>query len=487
MEEVPEQLRVQRFAELVRSGQVVLWWMNGTWALNDRNHAQRAPNERWWKMFGFRWNRAQQRWDGPPHLPPLVAVAQSWRAANAASASNETYEQRIRRLLAENRGSLIDGQNDVLYGFRTDGNLRYLIPLKMNGTTYANRVLWAALGMRFDLVLKRWYVNWGLSEIVMAWFNEQLEEIRARLASDRREHEDRVAREVEERRRADEERERLRLEREAREAEERQRLEEERQQRLAEALARMQQLSAQAQPNPTALSEADREEYDRLREYPGVPSDQYPPWKTLYDDVYAEIRRKIREGEALEPYEADVLMSVKQMAIDDAIEATRVEIEDMEVNGRLSRMPASSQARDQEMDPPWIAHVVEAVLELTDLLKERIMKHLQDNNLDIGTTKVPQDTHLTTPLGRLRVYVRNQAAKRAVVWNVYFKDDELRAIAHQALLDAGYQEPTQIREAKSLIIAMNAVAQHLRQTSPDLEARVRQWARQQRANALFFG
>jgi hypothetical protein len=360
---------------------------------------------------------------------------------------------------------MIDDQNDILYGFQTDGNRRYVIPLKAGVTTYTTRALWSALGMTFDYGLKRWYTNWRLSELVMQWSNRQLAEINARLARERREYEQRMAREAEERRRR----------------------EDERQQQLAQTLKRIQQLSAQARLNPTALNEAERLEYDRLREYPGVPTDQYPSWETLYNNVYAEIRRKIRESETLNKHEGDFLTSVKKVEIDEAIEATRTEIEDQEVNVRLSRMPASSQARDQNIDPFWVAHVVEAVLKLTQELTNQILLYLHQNDLDIATTKVKKETAFVTPLGRLRVFVRNQAAKCGVVFNIYFEDPQLRAIAEKALLEAGYQHPPQIREAKSLIIAMNAVARYLQRTNPDLKKDVREWARERRAHAIFFG
>ena len=497
----------EQFAELVRRREIHVRWseQENRWTLVDTLPATRTPATRVWKTFGFQWNSIRHLWEGPHTLPPLIvhAIYETQQAQQASQTSaqgpTESYEDSIIRVLNKHRARLFypeSANSRYMFSLTFDRSRTFVNAIGVslhNGTRdiIENRDIWKELGMKFDNTNKQWYGPPQLAPIVMRWYEDERAKMRAQEEQRRRQEEERRREEAERRRQEEERRRQEEQERRQRQEEERRRFEEARQQRLARDLERIRALSDKARPNPSRLNDDERAEYDRLRLAPGVPSDLYLPWQTLYDEMYVEIRRKIRDGEALNDDEVEFLVSAKHMAIVDAIEATRIEIEDMEVNERLRRLPAHSDARGQEMEPVWIAHVIEAVLELTDRLKERILQHLRENNLDIGTTRVPQETYFNTPLGRLRVYVRNQAAARRVVWSVYFDDPRLRAIADQALLDAGYESPVQIRESKSLIIAMNAVATSMERSNPAgedaVETKVRRWARQNRAHDAFFG
>jgi len=510
---LPSEADERLFIQLVATGVLRLRYVHTPqqhWLLEDTQPWTRTPDQRVWKQFNFRWDAQTQTWYTYSNLPPSIvdawnarrraeesmnrAQVQSTNASAAAahvpstsssassSASDDAqnaYKQQTRVVLNRYRDELVDNNNHMRFVFspivmhgRSSTRVQ---PRDANIKMYDYRHIWNVLKLYFDSDNRFWLGRQSLASIVDEWYRQELHRRRA---------------EAEERQRVQEE-ERRRQEEARRQAEEK---EHERQlqaaARLAEIKSRLDALYARARVNPNNLNANEQVEYENLRNAPGMVVQDYAAWDELYDRVYATIRDKLRRNEGLTEEEAAFLISDKRLAIDDAIEAVRVETEDMEVNEKLRRNPATSVAKEQELNPFWVAHVVNAVLELTKRLTDQIHKHLSDNQLDIGTTRVPMVTNFETPLGELRVFVRNQAAPRRVVWNVSFNSPQLAAIANRALLDAGYQHPTQIREAKSLIIAMNAVASHLAQLEPGpngIERKVREWAREKKASELVFG
>jgi len=509
---LPGEAEERLFAQLVSTGVLRLRYVHTPqphWVLEDTQPWSRAPDQRVWKQFNFHWDAPTKTWYSYSNLPTRIvdawnarrraeesmnrAQAQSTNASAAAAhmpstsssatdhahnAYNE-YKEQIRTVLNRYRDELVDSNNHMRFVFSPivmhDRSSTRVQPRDANIKMFDFKHIWNELKLYFDRDNRFWLGRQSLASIVGEWYRQELHRRRAEAEERQRQQEEERRRQEEARRRAEEEEYERQLEAAA---------------RLAETKHRLDALYRRARVNPNNLNEDERAEYETLRNAPGIVVQDYAPWDTLYDRVYATIRDKLQRNEALTEEEAAFLISDKRMAIDDAIEAVRVETEDMEVNERLRRNPATSVAKEQEMNPIWVAHVVNAVLELTNRLTDQIHTHLEENQLDIGTTKVPMDTKFDTPLGDLRVYVRNQAAARRVVWNVYFKSDELAAIANSALLAAGYQNPTQIREAKSLIIAMNAVASHLEQLQPGrngIERRVREWAREKKASEFVFG
>lgn len=476
----PSEDDLRQFVNLVQRGEVELRqepYTSTHWVLKDKHPFSRTPEDRVWKKFGFRWDGA--RWFTNAQLPDALVQASTTRRDMRHNQANEDYEQMIRNVLNQYRSDFVDQNNRLQFVLRhifKNGEPQTVIEPRSSGMNmYTYRPIWNAMKLYYDRERRLWMGPVVLTSIVNDWHNEELHRRR---------------REAEEQRRRREEQRRQMEEARQREAEERRRREVEAARRLAKVNRRLNELKEQARSNPNNLSEDERREYEDLRNEPGVVQEDYLPWATLYEEAHNEIRRKIIQGEALTAEEANFLMSHKSMAIQDALEATRSEIEDMEVNERLRRNPATSIATEQAIDPVWVAHVVNAVLELTERLTANILRYLSEHNLNIATTRVPQETRFETPLGTLRVFVRNQAAAQRVVWNVYFVDEGLRAIAERALLDANYVQPVQIREAKSLIIAMNAVAKHFERLRPGpngIEREVREWARQKPTYQIVLG
>ena len=80
----------------------------------------------------------------------------------------------------------------------------------------------------------------------------------------------------------------------------------------------------------------------------------------------------------------------------------------------------------------------------------------------MATTVIKRDMTLDTPLGKFRIFVRNQPAAQHVVWSLNVDDPIMRNVANLALKARDYvQDPVQIRDAKTLIIALNAIAAYM--------------------------
>lgn len=239
-------------------------------------------------------------------------------------------------------------------------------------------------------------------------------------------------------------------------------------------LQRIRDYRSRIRRNPLDLSEAEREEYDQHHR-----SANYPSWQHYYDQFYDNVRRKIIDGAELDDAEKTVLSSKRQMDVEEAIRTVIMEEAETSVNARLARRPALSVAKGEPIKPPWVAFVVEAVLMTQESATQAINKEFKTRGLSMATTVLHRRMMLNTPLGQFEIYVRNQPSAQDVVWNLYVQNSTTKSVANVALKARNYQQnPVQIRDSKTLIIALNAIAAYmLAHGHPDLPQIVHDWVK----------
>lgn len=239
-------------------------------------------------------------------------------------------------------------------------------------------------------------------------------------------------------------------------------------------LQRIRDYRSRIRRNPLELSDVEREEYDRYHQ-----SANYPSWQHYYDQFYDNVRRKIIDGVELDEVERTILSSKRQMDVEEAIRTVIMEEAEASVNARLARRPARSFAKGEPIDPPWVAFVVEAVLMTQESAKRVIDDEFETRGLSMATTVLHRRMMLNTPLGKFEIYVRNQPSAQDVVWNLYVQDSTTKDVANRALIARDYgQNPVQIRDSKTLIIALNAIAAYmLVHGHPDLPQIVHNWVK----------
>ena len=468
--------------------------------LFDPHYMQRDPKEREaWKRLGFKYEPYIKGWIWTSQdvvLPKILAVL--------SPEPFMVYSSLTPRFQVEDR--IENGESIVT------------IEEAYRGETYDKRKKWALMGFQWDSILKRWTGSPHMGNIVRIWTNaerewrverararrEEEEQERAKRAEEerlrreeqerarreyeqeraRREEEERLRREEQERvRREEQEQERARREEQARlrrEEQERIRREEEKARELTRQ--KLRELEQRLRTNAFAVCEDDRAFYvAHARQY------NFPSLETLIERRYAEIRTKIQQETPLNEEERNFLSSQRNEDIEEAIKNVRIEIAEREINERLARTPAFSVAKPGTMDPSWIVFVVDAIIELMEREKQSIRDEFAQNGYSFfdSPPQIKRKSTFNTPLGQFEYYVRNQpAAGDDLKWSIKILNPSEKEEVNDALQKQGYQqEYAQIRDSKTLVIAMSTIAKsRLRAGNHSLRETVYEWIRPKLVN-----
>ena len=465
--------------ELIRLGDVRIDNESGSYFLYDLKYQTRTTQDRTaWRRLGFdRWDPYRQRRQWIDKDPPPMEIMDEIEKLEV-----DTIKRRIEPILKSHQAQLIRG-TIPLYDLRVESG-RSIVYAINGGNTYETRSIWSAIGCKWDGTSKVWYGKAMLSTIYKTWLESV---IAADLEKRRLEQEENERRIQQVKEKMDGYLQRLNIDPDSLSEEEKAYydmhyynqttntyypsrhyiLHTHRRNKMEEYVDRLRK-------NPSSLSDEERTYYDQNHQSTG-----HPTWQELYDQFYNQIRQKIVDGVELNDIETNFLVSNRQMAIDDAIRTVKTEEAEAAVNARLARLPALSIAKGEPINPSWVAFVVEAVLMTQDSAQRAIEEEFRTRDLSMATTVIKRDMMLDTPLGRFRIFVRNQPAAQHVVWSLNIQNETLKDVANYALKARDYvQDPVQIRDSKTLIIALNAIASYmLANGHPNLSQTVHDWVK----------